>query len=123
VVGVTSPDVDVDELGDVIRVIACPDCGADLRLEARDELHCEYYVAICPEECFAAALRVAGKLNLDSEAATRRAAGWCVQCQEQIVDEEDAVEVTLDGHDHVVHAGECHEAHREQQDRVGGASA
>ncbi|WP_459191844.1 hypothetical protein [Halosimplex sp. J119] len=118
----TSPDVDVDELGDVIHVAACPDCGADLRLEARDDLHCEYYVAICPDECFAAALRVAGKLDLDSEAATRRAAGWCVQCQEQIVDEEDAVEVTHAGNDHVVHEGECHEAHRQQQDRLGGAS-
>ncbi|QLH82481.1 hypothetical protein [Halosimplex pelagicum] len=118
----TSPDVDVDELGTVVRVVACPDCGKDLRLEAREGLH-EYYVAICPDECFGAALRVGGKLDIDSEAATRSPAGWCVQCQEQIVDDEDAVEVTHAGEDHIVHEGECLEAHRRQQDRLGGASA
>lgn len=122
-VGVTSPDVDVDELGDVVHVVVCPDCGADLRLEYRDQVHHEYYVAICPDECFATALRVGGQLDLDSEATTRRGAGWCVQCQEQIVDGADAVDVKLAGDEHVVHEGECLQDHREDQRRLGGGSA
>lgn len=112
------PDVDVDGLGYVLDIFVCPDCGTDLRLEARDGLHHEYVVAICPDECFAAAVRGASRLELDSAVSTRDPAGFCVQCQDQIVDEADAVNVTLVGNDHVVHEGECLEAHREEQERA-----
>jgi hypothetical protein len=120
VVGVTSPDIDVEEIGDVINVFVCPECGEDLRLEVRDRLHSEYVAAICPEECFAVALRAAGTLDLDSEAATRRAAGWCVQCLEQVVDPDDAVDVTHGGESNIVHNGGCAEEFHRDQRRAGG---
>lgn len=112
----SNPEADVDELGDVLDVFVCPDCGTDLRLETREGLHHEYVAAICPEECFAAALRAASRLELDSAASTRGTVGYCVQCQDQIVDEANAVDVTLAGNDHVVHDGGCLQDHREEQE-------
>ena len=114
---------DTEDIGRVISVLICPKCGRDLRLETRDGVHHEYALAICPDEHWFEPIRVASQLELDAEVGTRKPVGWCVQCQKQIVDQDDAVNVTLAGNDHVVHSGDCLQEHREQQERLGGASA
>lgn len=97
------PDVP-DDLGIVIGVFTCPGCGEDLRLEERENLHHEYVVAICPDECWCEPLRVGGQLELDSGAEKRKGAGYCLECQDQIIDEDyETVEYGI------LHTGECHE--------------
>jgi predicted RNA-binding Zn-ribbon protein involved in translation (DUF1610 family) len=117
-------DAVIEDPGSVLSIFTCPECGEDLRLETREGIGHEYAAVICPDECWGVALRIAGELELDTDADTRDPAGWCHTCQDQIVEPEDAVAVGEEDLPETVssdlaHVGECAETYREEHRRLG----
>ncbi|PCR89344.1 hypothetical protein [Natrinema ejinorense] len=104
---------DYDELGDVISIYQCPGCGADLRVEFREDVPAHAIGLACPHGCVGLPIRVRDPARLDEAFETRRPP-TCWECHEEIHSGEHPT--TEDGYP--LHSGECTKAYHEQKERL-----